>query len=174
MIDATADLCHNTYWKWMDFEYGGIWMKRWMALAVALVLMVTGFAMAEGRELSGYYGKDIAEAAEALGGLVHEAGTEFKDNYLGDTLALRGNDGVVGFIELKDAPGGDSICGVSVGMARKDVLSLMEGCPMPWEYDEEVAWIVRADEKNELNSEMLVVFFDENGKVNGAWYRSST
>ena len=128
---------------------------------------------AAGRELSGYYGGDIARAAEELGGLTFSAGEEYSENYEGPTLTLRGQGGRVTMIELKDAPGGDTLCGVSVGMARKDVQALMAGCPMPWEYDEEIAWIVRADEKNELNSELLVVFFDEDGRVNGAWYRTS-
>ena len=148
-------------------------MKRWIALAVALVMMMAaGLAETGSRELSGYFGKDIKQAAEELGGLTYSEGKEFQDNYVGETLALRG-DGTVRFIELKDAPGGDTLCGVSVGMARKDVAALMEGCPMPWEYDEEVAWIVRADEKDELESELLVVFFDEDEKVSGAWYRTS-
>ncbi len=146
-------------------------MKTFFALVLALALL-TSAAFAEGRELSGYFGKDIRSAAEEIGGLTYAEGTEFRDNYTGDALALRG-DGTVRLIELKDAPGGDTLCGVSVGMARKDAQALMTGCPMPWEYDEEIAWIVRADEKNELNSELLVVFFDEDGKVNGAWYRTS-
>lgn len=146
-------------------------MKSFIALILALALL-TSAALAEGRELSGYFGKDIKSAAEEIGGLTYAEGTEFKDNYTGDALALRG-DGTVRVIELKDAPGGDSLCGVSVGMARKDVQALMTGCPMPWEYDEEIAWIIRADEKDELNSETLVVFFGEDGRVNGAWYRTS-
>ena len=146
-------------------------MKTLIALILALALLAS-VALAEGRELSGYFGKDIKTAAGEIGGLTYAQGTEFKDNYTGDTLALRG-DGVVRVIELKDAPGGDSLCGVSVGMARKDVQALMAGCPMPWEYDEEIAWIVRADAQNELNSETLVVFFGEDGRVNGAWYRTS-
>ena len=150
-------------------------MKRWIALAAALMLALCAAATAEvaPRELSGYYGGDIRKAAEEIGGLSYSAGAEFADNYESDALALRGNDGKVGLIELKGAPGGDTLCGVSVGMAREDVVKLMEGRPMPWEYAEEVAWIVRADAENELDSETLVVFFDENGKVNGAWYRSS-
>lgn len=146
-------------------------MKSFFALILALALLTTA-ALAEGRELSGYFGKDIKAAAEEIGGLTYAEGTEFRDNYTGDTVALRG-DGTVRLIELKDAPGGDLLCGVSVGMARKDVEALMTGCPMPWCYDEEIAWIVRADAENELNSEMLVVFFDEDGRVNGAWYRTS-
>jgi hypothetical protein len=147
-------------------------MKRWIALAIALLLAATAFAEGAVRELSAYYGKDIAEAAEAIGGLTYAEGKEFKDNYTSDALALRG-DGSVVCIELREASKGDALCGVSVGMARKDVVSLMEGYPMPWEYDEEIAWIVRADENDELNSETLVVFFDEDGRVNGAWYRTS-
>ena len=160
-------------------------VKQIMAVIAALALMIAGLAANAGlaeaadRELSVYYGQDIASAAETLGELTYSEGTEFKDNYVGDTLALRGNDGVVGCIELKPAPEGaepgrETLCGVSVGMKREDVVALMDGTPMPWEYDEEIAWIVRADKENELNSEMLVVFFDEDGKVNGAWYRAST
>lgn len=148
-------------------------MKRFLTIAIMLMLAAVCLAEGTGRELSGYYGKDIAEAAKALGGLTYAEGTEFRDNYVGDALALRGSDGKVTCIELRDAPSGDSLCGISVGMARKDAEALMDGCPMLWQYDEEVAWIVRADQKNELNSETLVVFFDENGRVNGAWYRAS-
>ena len=149
-------------------------MKRWIAILL-LVLSALAMARAEtaGRELSEYYGKDIAQAAEALGGLTFSEGDEFEQNYVGDGLALRGDKGLVRLIELRDAPSGDTLCGVGVGMARKDVVKLMEGLPMPWSYDEEIAWIVRPDEQNELNSELLVVFFDENGRVNGAWYRAS-
>jgi hypothetical protein len=50
--------------------------------------------------------------------------------------------------------------------------------PISWrefaEDIEEIAWIVRADAQDELNSVMLVAFFDEAGKVCGAWYRAST
>lgn len=162
-------------------------MKKWIALLLALVLMLSAACLAETgiRELSDWYGKDIREAAEALGGLEYAEGTEFRDNYVGDTLALRGKDGKVDCIELLTPTAGavpdltddhvpDALCGVTVGMKRDDVIALMEGMPMPWQYDEEIAWIVRADKENELNSEMLVVFFDEDGKVNGAWYRAST
>ena len=97
-------------------------MKAFFALILSLVLLASP-ALAEGRELSGYFGVDIQSAAEAIGGLTYAEGTEFKDNYTGDTLALRGSDGVVRLIELKDAPGGDSLCGVSVGMARKSSLN---------------------------------------------------
>lgn len=148
-------------------------MKKLLAITILFMLAASGLAEGAGRELSGYYGKDIAAAAKALGGLTYVEGTEFKDNYVSDTLALRGSGGVVACIELKDAPTGDSLCGISVGMTQADARALMEGCPMLWQYDEEIAWIVRADQKNELNSETLVAFFDEDGKVNGAWYRAS-
>lgn len=148
-------------------------MKKWFVLAMALMLLATAFAEGADRELSDYYGADIATAAEALGGLTYAEGTEFKDNYTSDALALRGAGGMVTCIELKEASQGYTLCGASVGMERKDVLALMEGKPMLWEYDEEIAWIVRADEENELNSETLVVFFDGDGKVSGAWYRTS-
>ena len=149
-------------------------MKKLLALigALALLLAAAG-AETAGRELSEYYGQDIAQAAEALGGLSFWAGDEFAENYECDTLALRGNGGKVADIELKAVPGPDSLCGVTVGMARSDVLALMNGHPLLWEYDEEVAYIVREDTQNELNSETLVVFFDEDAAVNGAWYRAS-
>jgi cobalt-precorrin-5B (C1)-methyltransferase len=118
----------------------------------------------------GNYGKDFLDAQ---GWSDLEVPVVKISNYVGDALALRGSDGKVTCIELRDAPSGDSLCGISVGMARKDAEALMDGCPMLWQYDEEAAWIVRADQKNELNSETLVVFFDENGRVNGAWYRAS-
>ena len=142
-----------------------------MALVIVLLLLAAAFAEGSGRELSGYYGKDIAEAANELGGLTYSAGGEFDDNYVSDALALRGTGGKVTFIDLKAGP--DSLCGVSVGMTREDAQALMEGCPKLWEYDEEVAWITRADAQNELNSETLVAFFDEDGRVSGAWYRAS-
>ena len=149
-------------------------MKKLLALMTALILLCA-MATAETalRELSDYYGQDIAQAAAALGGLTFRAGDEFAENYEGDALVLRGNGGKVTDIELKGVAGPDSLCGVTVGMARDDVKALMSACPMLWEYDEELAYIVREDTKNELNSETLVVFFDEDAKVNGAWYRSS-
>jgi hypothetical protein len=127
---------------------------------------------AAGRELSGYYGGDIARAAEELGGLTFSAGEEYSENYEGPTLTLRGQGGRVTMIELKDAPGGDSLCGVTIGMPRAEVETLMAGCPMLWQFDEEVAFTVRADAENALNSETLVVFLNEEGRVNGAWYRA--
>ena len=129
-------------------------------------------APTEGRELSGYYGGDIAQAAEELGGLTFSASEEYSENYDGPTLTLRGQNGRVTMIELKDAPGGDSLCGVTIGMPRAEVEALMAGCPMLWQYDEEVAFTIRADAENELNSETLVVFLSEEGRVNGAWYRA--
>ena len=68
----------------------------------------------------------IAEAAKALGGLTYSEGTEFKDNYVGDALALRGTGGRVTCIELKDAPTGDTLCGICVGMSRKDAFKKHE------------------------------------------------
>ena len=147
-------------------------MKK-LLLIIAVILCAACLAEAAGRELSGYYGQDIAQAAEELGGLTYAAGEEYADNYQSDAVALRGNGGKVAVIELKDAPGGDSLCGVRVGMARRDVEALMDGCPQLWQYDEEIAYTVRADAKDELNNETLVVFFDELGLVNGAWYRAS-
>ena len=60
---------------------------------------------------------------------------------------------------MKDAPGSDSLCGVTVGMERKDVEALMTGCPMLWQYDEELAFTIRENAENELKNENLVVFF---------------
>lgn len=147
-------------------------MKK-LLIIIAALLCVSCLAESAGRELSGYYGKDIAQAAAEIGGLEYAAGEEYADNYLSDAVALRGNGGKVAVIELKNAPGGDSLCGVRVGMARKDVEALMDGCPQLWQYDEEIAYTVRADAQDELNNETLVVFFDELGLVDGAWYRAS-
>ena len=124
-------------------------------------------------ELSGLYGQDIAQAAAQIGGMTHWAGDEYADNYESDALALRGNGGLVGDIELKDAPGGYALCGVSVGMSRAEVEALMAACPVLWTYDEELAFTVREDGENELKNEILVVFFSEDGRVSGAWYRAS-
>lgn len=149
-------------------------MKRIMALiCAAMLLCAVCAAESEYRELSGWFGADIAEAAEALGGLTYTPGEEFADNYDCDAFTLRGNGGKVIVIELKDFPSQDALCGVHVGMARDEVLELTAGYPMLWEYDEEVAFTARADAENELNSETLVVFLDDGGRVNGAWYRSS-
>ena len=152
-------------------------MKRSMAWVLALVLaglmLAAGLAEGGATELSGYFGKDIAQAAGEIGGLNHSSTDEFRDNYDNDQLALRGNGGKVGFIELKAASQGWSVCGVSVGMARADVQALMDGCPMLWEYDEELAYVVRTDSADATNNETLVVFFDEKGTVNGVWYRTS-
>ena len=147
--------------------------KKALALMCALLLLAVCAAESLGRELSGYYGQDIAQAAEALGGLSYSAGEEYAENYVGEAFSLRGNDGKVTFIELRDYPGQDALCGVCIGMARGDVEALMAGCPMLWQYDEELAYTVREDAEDPLNSETLVVFFDEGGKVNGARYRSS-
>lgn len=127
----------------------------------------------EGRELSAYYGGDIAEAAQALGGMTFESGEEFSESYLNDALALRGNDGKVTFIELRAGAGEETLCGVRRGMSREEVLALMEGRSMLWNYDEELAWIIHADPEDRLRDETLVVFFDEAGAVRGAWYRAA-
>ena len=65
-------------------------MKRFLAIALMLILAMTCLAEGTGRELSGYFGKDITDAAAELGGLTYSGGTEFKDNYVSDALALRG------------------------------------------------------------------------------------
>lgn len=148
-------------------------MKRALLIFFAAMMIAACAAESGGRELSGCYGRDIARAAAELGGLTFSAGEEYADNYEGESLALRGNGGRVTLIELRDAPGGDSLCGVRAGMARKDVEALMGGCPTLWQYDEEVAYLVRTDGENELKNELLVVFYDSLGVVNGAWYRDS-
>ena len=148
-------------------------MKKALALICAMLLLAVCAAEGQGRELSTLYGTDIAQAAETVGGLSYSKGGEYAENYVGEALSLRGNDGIVTFIELKDFPGQDALCGVTIGMARADVEALMAGCPMLWQYDEELAYTVREDVEDPLNSETLVVFFDEGGRVNGAWYRSS-
>lgn len=148
-------------------------MRRVLALALLALLACAAMAESAARELSGYYGQDIARAAEELGGLSFWAGDEYAENYEGETLSLRGNGGLVTDIELKAVPGGDSLCGVTVGMDRRDVEALMTGCPMLWQYDEELAFTVRENAEDELKNENLVVFFDEKGQVNGAWYRAS-
>ena len=148
-------------------------LKRVLAMGLALALMLAGAALAETAELSDWYGKDIAQAAEAVGGLDFSAGEEFAENYEDERVALRGNDGKVSLIELKLEPSDWTLCGVSIGMTADEVKALMSGLPMMWEYDEEIAWMVQADISNDLNSVMLVVFFDEGGLVNGAWYRNA-
>ena len=148
-------------------------MKRWLLFAVMFFCMA---AMAEGfesRELSGYFGQDIIKAAQELGELNYESGEEFTDNYLSESFVLRGNEGVVTLIDLKPEDARDTLCGVQNGMSRDDVIALMDGCPLLWKYDEEIAWTIRTNETDELKNEILVVFFDESGKAAGAWYRVS-
>ena len=148
-------------------------MKRCMAVLLSLAMLLSAAALAERVELSGCYGGEIAEVAKEIGGLSFSAGEEFDENYDGETLALRGREGRVRCIELKDAPSDFTLCGIAVGMGRDEAERMMAGSPQLWRFDEEIAWIARADSENELDSETLVVFFDEKGRVNGAWYRSS-
>ena len=131
----------------------------------------TSIAADGSRELSGFFGGDIAQAASEIGGLTFEAGEEYAENYAGDDIALRGNGGVVTLIDLRPENGNDTLCGIRNGMTREDAEVLMNGCPMMWRYDEEIAWLIRADAEDELKDEILVVFFDEDSKVAGAWYR---
>ena len=147
-------------------------MKRLASALLAMVMLLACGALAEATELSDWYGRDIAGAAEAVGGLQYAAGEEFPDNYEGGGVALRG-DGVVALIDLEAGAQDYALCGVSVGMKRADVLARMEGYGRLWDYDEEAAWIVVPDEVDPLNSRMLVAFFDDAGKVSGLWYRSS-
>ena len=131
----------------------------------------TGIAADGSRELSGFFGGDIVKGAEEIGGLTFEAGEEYAENYVGDSIALRGNGGVVTLIDLRPENADDSLCGIKNGMTREDAEVLMNGCPMMWRYDEEIAWLIRADAEDELKDEILVVFFDEDARVAGAWYR---
>lgn len=145
-------------------------MKRFASALLALALLLAPAALAE--ELSGWYGQDIAEAAEAVGGLTYAAGEEFPDNYAGGGVALRG-DGKVALIDLEDGAEDRALCGVTVGMKREDALALLSGYTQLWDYDEEAAWMIVPDDVEQTNSQMLVAFFDEDGKVSGLWYRSS-
>ena len=145
-------------------------MRR--VISMLLALMTGDSALAETLELSEYFGGDIAAAAEAIGGLEYAAGEEFTDNYTGKEVVLRGQDGLVTCIELTEVPGAYTLCGVAAGMARDEVLALMESRPQLWIYDEEVAWTVVSDEENRLLDRVLTVFFDEDGRVSGAWYRT--
>ena len=142
--------------------------KRIASLALALLLALCASGLAEEVELSAYYGRDIAEAAREIGGLRYVPDEEFPDIYESDALALRG-DGTVSVIELKGE--GCALRGVRVGMPRSDALGLLEGEPQLWLYDEEAAYMV-ADDADPSGGVMLVVFFDERGAVDGAWYRS--
>lgn len=177
-------------------------MKRLMSAICALALLLCAAGMAEstfddanvaeatiadpaaaetffsdddaaGRELSTFFGGDIAQAAQEIGGLEAAEGEEFQDNYIGAGIALHGNGGRLTFIDLLPEDEGDTLCGIGNGMSRADAMLLMNGCPLLWDYPEELAWIVRADEENQLNSETLVLFFNEDGVVSGAWYRTS-
>ena len=142
--------------------------KRIASLALALLLALCASGLAEEIELSAYYGRDIAEAAREIGGLRYVPDEEFPDIYESDALALRG-DGTVSVIELKGE--GCALRGVRVGMPRSDAFGLLEGEPQLWLYDEEAAYMV-ADDADPSGGVMMVVFFDERGAVDGAWYRS--
>lgn len=158
-------------------------MKR--ILLILLAALMTTCALAEEmvptveateapyRELAQYFGQDIAQAAEAVGGLTFEAGEEFSESYFSDHLALRGNGGVVTFIDLGPTDTEDQLLGVHNGMARSELQTILKDYTLLWDYPEELAWTIRADEADELKNEILVVFFDESGVVAGAWYRIS-
>ena len=126
-----------------------------------------------GIELSGYFGGDIAAAAAEIGDMEFSAGEEYAENYMSDAVALHGDGGVVRFIDLREGDMGDTLCGVKNGMPRSEVEALMDGCPLMWTYDEEMAWLIRADAQDQLKDEILVVFYEEKGSVCGAWYRIS-
>ena len=147
-------------------------LKHVIAAALALALLLAQAALAEPAELSGWYGQDIAEAAEDIGGLTYAAGEEFKDNYSGEGIALRG-DGTVTLIDVEDDGTRYALCGVTVGMAHADAVALLAGYPVLWDLDEEAAFIIVPDPEEQVNSQTLVLFFDEAGKVGGMWYRSS-
>lgn len=140
---------------------------------LAEVIDGTATEVTAGRELSGYFGQTIATAAAQIGGLTFEAGEEYAESYADDALALRGNGGVVTFIDLKPDNTTDTLCGIRNGMYRNEAQALMEGVPQMWDYPEELAWLIRDNAEDELKDEILVVFFDEDGKVSGAWYRIS-
>ena len=57
-------------------------------------------------------------------------------------------------------------------MKRDEAIGKLAGHVQLWDYDEEAAWIIVADAEDQLNSQMLVAFF-EDGAVSGLWYRSS-
>ena len=103
-------------------------MKRRGLMVLALMLAAHCLAEGAGRELSGYFGREIAGAAAELGGLSFEAGEEFSENYMSDALALRGNGGVVKLIQLKSGATDDTLCGIKCGMTREEALTLMNGC----------------------------------------------
>lgn len=146
-------------------------MKRALAALMALALLTAGQALAEAMELKDYFGQDIARAAEAIGGLTYASGEEYRDNYEGEDLSLRG-DGTVSLIDLR---GGDdyALCGIAIGMKRDDVLQALKDYARMWEYDEEIAFNVLPDIDKPAASQILVVFFDESGRVSGAWYRAA-
>ena len=150
-------------------------MKRGLLIALMWMLCLScaakGLSWFAERELSVYFGKPIAEAAQEIGGLTFESGEEYADNYTGDGLVLRGNGGTVTFIDLLPSNPTDTLCGIRDGMSRDEALTLMEGMPLMWDYPEELAWLIRADDADELKNEILVVFFDEEAHVCGAWYR---
>ena len=133
----------------------------------------TEAAPSSGRELSGYFGQAIAGAAEQIGGLSFEAGEEYAESYTSAALALRGNGGVVTFIDLRPDDTADTLCGIKNGMYRNEAQAVMEGVPQMWDYPEELAWLIRDNAEDDLKDEILVVFFDEDGRVSGAWYRVS-
>jgi len=127
----------------------------------------------EAKELSALYGRNIADAAAEVGGLSYKSGDEFDDNYENDCVALRGRGGAVALIELKAGKGPYALCGVRTGMARGDAMALFTGYTLLWEYDEEVAFTIVENKQDEIESLTLVIFFDEDGRVNGAWYRNA-
>jgi len=150
-------------------------VRRMCAVLLAVVLMLSASALAEQavRELSGYYDRDIAAAAAEIGELSYAAGDEFRDNYENDQMALRGRDGKVAVIELKAGIGPFTLCGVSAGMGRDEVKALFTGYPKLWEFAEEVGYTIVENKQDEIESLTLVVFFDESGRVDGAWYRNA-
>lgn len=145
-------------------------MKRMFAALLMLMLLSTGLAENAVLELSGLLGQDIATAAESIGGLTRSTSDEYAVSYSDERLALRGNGDKVTFIELKPEGGSKSDCalwGITIGMPREDVEALFIDLPTMWTFDEETAYLIKADGVDA----MFVLFYSAAGKVSGAWYR---
>ena len=114
-------------------------MKKILGLVLAFVLCF-GAAVAESDtivDLVQYYGMDIHEAAEQIGGLTYSEGVWDEDedpegywydpdNYAGAGIALRGS-GLLYEIELNEPNETYNLCGVSVGMDIDAALEVVKG-----------------------------------------------